>query len=170
MVEDQEDKRSSADPHDELIKLRAEFDESTTPLQRFAARIRCYLGAPLSVAWVVAAIGVWAIANAAYGRHAYDPVPFEDLNTVATVAALIVTLLILAGQRREDEAARRIARLTLHLAAESEQKIAKLIQLLEEQRRDNAAIPDRRDEEAEQMGASASLRQVLERLESDESA
>ena len=85
-----------------------------------------------------------------------------------SVGALIATILILAGQSREDEAARRVARLTLHLAAESEQKIAKLIRLVEEQRRDSAVIPDRPDPEAEQMSSPAGPRAVLERLEEEE--
>jgi uncharacterized membrane protein len=169
MAEDRRDERPAADSHDELIQMRAEFEGSTTSLQRLAAQLRYSMGAPATALLVTGLIMVWVVANTALGRHALDPGPFEALNTVCTVAALIATLLILAGQRREDEAARRIARLTLHLAAESEQKIAKLIQLLEEQRRDNPTMPDRHDPEAEQMGASASPRQVLERLNESES-
>jgi len=168
MTKDGRDERPAADSHDELIQMSAEFEGSTTSLQRLAAWIRCYLGAPVTAILVTGLIIVWVVANIALGRHAYDPRPFDALNTVCTVAALIATLLILAGQRREDEAAKRIARLTLHLAAESEQKIAKLIQLLEEQRRDNPTMPNRHDPEAEQMGASASPRQVLERLNESE--
>jgi uncharacterized membrane protein len=164
MAEHGKDERPTADSHDELIQMRADFEGATTPLQRLAARIRCHMGAPVTALVVTVLAIVWAVANTALGARAYDPAPFAALNSVCTVAALIATLLILAGQRREDEAAKRIARLTLHLAAESEQKIAKLIQLLEEQRRDNPTLPDRHDPEAEQMGASASPRQVLERL------
>jgi uncharacterized membrane protein len=168
MVEHGRDETPAVDSHDELIQMRVEFEGSTTPLQRLAAQIRCHMGAPITALLVTALILVWAVANVALGRRAYDPAPFEAMNTVCTVAALIATLLILAGQRREDEAAKRIARLTLHLAAESEQKIAKLIQLIEEQRRDNPTMRDRHDPEAEQMGASASPRQVLERLNESE--
>jgi len=169
MAEDGRDERPVADSHDELIQLRIEFEGSITSLERLAAGVRRYMGAPSTAIVVTVLIVVWAGANAALGRRAFDPAPFDAMNTVCTVAALIATLLILAGQRREDEAAKRIASLTLHLAAESEQKIAKLIQLLEEQRRDNPTMPNRHDPEAEQMGASASPRQVLERLSESES-
>ncbi len=157
-----------ADPHEELIKLRNEFEQSTTPLQRLIARIRCNLGSPGMVLLVGGAALVWVLVNTALGRRAFDPPPFDTLETFATVAALLATILILAGQRREDEAALRISRLTLHLAAESEQKIAKLIGLIEEQRRDSATLPDRHDPEAEQMASSSGPREVLERLEADE--
>ena len=168
MAESDVDGSSGADPHEELLELRSEFERSATPLQRFAARIRCYLGAPLTAIMVTLAALAWTLVNAAMGRHAFDPAPFAALNTFGTVGALVATVLILAGQRREDEAARRISRLTLHLAAESEQKIAKLIQLVEEQRRDSPVMPDRRDPEAEQMGSPAGPRRVLERLEGAE--
>ena len=166
MADDEGDGRS--DPHKELNKLRDEFEQSTTPLQRLVARIRCQLGSPGMVLLVGGAALAWVLVNTAFGRHAFDPPPFDTLETFATVAALLATILILAGQRREDEAARRISRLTLHLAAESEQKIAKLIGLMEEQRRDSTTMPDHHDPEAEQMAAPVGPRQVLERLEADE--
>ena len=165
MADDEIQQGPGTDPHDELIQLRAEFEQSTTSLQRFAARVRCYLGAPITAIVVTVAAATWVLANLALGSRAYPPAPFHALNTFSTVAALVATILILAGQRREDEAARRVSRLTLHLAAESEHKIAKLIQLLEEQRRDSPIMPDRRDAEAEQMASSAGPRDVLKRLD-----
>ena len=48
--------------------------------------------------------------------------------------------------------------LILELAILSEQKIAKVIQLLEELRRDNPNIHDRRDPEAETMSRAAAIR------------
>jgi uncharacterized membrane protein len=124
-----------------------------------------YLAAPASALVVALAAAAWAIANAVFGRRAWDPPPFAALETFATVAALITTILILAGQRREDQAAEKRARLTLHLVAESEQKIAKLIGLLEEQRRDSVALHDRHDPEAEEMASPAAPKEFLERLE-----
>ena len=168
MADGENDSGGRVDPHDELIKLRTEFEQSTTPLQRLIARIRCHLGSPGMVFLVGGAALAWVLVNTAYGRRAFDPAPFNTLETFATVAALLATILILAGRRREDEAARRISRLTLHMAVESEQKIAKLIGLMEEQRRDSAAIPDRHDPEAEQMASPSGPREVLERLEADD--
>ena len=99
------------------------------------------------------------------GRIAFDPAPYGYLNTLVSVGALVVTILILAGQRREDEATKRVIRLTLHLVAESEEKVAKLIQLVEEQRRDSTSLENRTDAEAERLASPARPRQVLERLE-----
>ena len=168
MADDLSKSDAISDPHQELQSLRAEFERSATPLQRFMVRIRCHIGSPSAAIIAVTAVAGWVLGNAALGRNAIDPSPYPVLNTIVSVGALIATILILAGQRREDEAAKRISRLTLHLAAESEQKIAKLIQLVEEQRRDSPTIPDRHDPEAEQMSSPAGPRAVLERLEAEE--
>ena len=158
-----------ADLHDQLIELRAEFDQAATPLQRLVGRVTCHLASPITPILAAMAAAVWVAANIALGRRAPDPPPFAWLETFATLAALVATLLILAGQRREDEAERRRGRLTLHLAAESEQKIAKLIELIEEQRRDSTAMPNRPDPEAERMASPAEPRAVLQRLDSSAS-
>ena len=51
--------------------------------------------------------------------------------------------------------------LILELAILSEQKIAKVIQLLEESRRDNPVLRNRLDPEAETMGRAANTQSVL---------
>jgi uncharacterized membrane protein len=158
---------TTKDPHDELLALRDEFERSTTPLQRLMGQIRCHLGSPAAVIIAVVLVLGWMVLNVLAARRALDPAPFGYLNTFVSVSALLATIMLLAGQRREDEAARRVSRLTLHLAAESEVKIAKLIQLVEEQRRDSSVIPDRQDEEATQMASPARPREVLERLEGE---
>jgi uncharacterized membrane protein len=70
-------------------------------------------------------------------------------------------VLILATQRREYQLAQLREQLTLELAILTEQKAAKLIQLLEESRRDNPLIADRIDQEAEAMAKPADPEAVL---------
>jgi uncharacterized membrane protein len=82
---------------------------------------------------------------------ALEEFPFPDLGFIATIAALLVALLILTTQRHEEELAESRAQLTLHIALLSERKIAKVIALLEEQRRDNPLLPSRTDYEAAAM-------------------
>ena len=54
--------------------------------------------------------------------------------------------------------------MTLQLAAVSEQKIAKVIELLEEQAQGNPALPDRTDEQAAEMSVASDPKQVLARI------
>ena len=80
----------------------------------------------------------------------------------AGVALQVV--LILATQRREYQLAQLREQLTLELAILSEQKTAKVIQLLEESRRDNPLIRDRVDQEAEAMAQPADPQSVLDAI------
>jgi uncharacterized membrane protein len=72
--------------------------------------------------------------------------------------SLYIVVLILATQRREYQLAQLREQLTLELAILSEQKTAKVIQLLEESRRDNPLIRNRVDQEAEAMAQPADPR------------
>ena len=74
----------------------------------------------------------------------YQP-PFPMIELIATLAALLTTLLILTTQRHEEQADLRRDRLTLQVAVLSEKKVAKIISLLEEQRRDDPLLASRID-------------------------
>ncbi len=73
--------------------------------------------------------------------------------------------LILTSQRRADRLANRRDQLNLEVSILAEQKAAKIIELLEELRRDSPNVRDRRDTEATAMASSAEPQAVLEALE-----
>lgn len=75
-----------------------------------------------------------------------------------------MTILILATQRREDQLAGHREQLTLELGILSEQKAAKIIELLEELRRDSPHLRDRVDHEALALSAPADPEAVLEAI------
>jgi uncharacterized membrane protein len=70
-------------------------------------------------------------------------------------------VLILTTQRRDDQLASYRAQLTIELAILSEQKSAKIISLLEEQRRDHPHLENRADNEAAAMAEAADPQAVL---------
>ena len=150
-----------------MAELHAQAMESRSPLQRSVTRLTAALSRPRAVAAAVTVVLVWMLLNTAaplIGWRAFDAPPFALLELLATVAALLATLMILATQAREEEAARRRSQLTLQLASLSEQKIAKVIRLLEEQRADNPQLSSRADPEAEEMAHSADPGFVLDRI------
>jgi uncharacterized membrane protein len=77
------------------------------------------------------------------------------------LSALYMTMLILITQRREDELAGHRDQLTLELGILSEQKSAKIIELLEELRRDAPDLRNRLDPEATAMSTPADPHEVL---------
>ena len=71
--------------------------------------------------------------------------------------------MILASQRRENLLVQQRKFLRLERAILTEQNIAKVIELLEEVRRDNPFIRDRVDQEAQTMAQPADPQSVLRR-------
>lgn len=120
-------------------------------LQRAIDAITDRLGRPAAVIVLVMAVLAWAGLAAWRGGGRVDQPSFAWLELAATVAALLVAFLILVTQRREDLLADRRAQLTLELALLADKKSAKIIELLEELRRDEPSLADRADPESEDM-------------------
>ncbi|MEO6341167.1 MAG: DUF1003 domain-containing protein [Caulobacteraceae bacterium] len=151
----------------QLADLHEEHARDITPLQRLVVGITALLGRPPVLAAVIAFYLAWMGFNAAassFRLTPFDPFPFVILESATTMVGLFTALLILATQRREEEFSRRREQLTLQLAALSERKIAKVISLLEEQRRENPALSSRTDPEAEDMAQPTDPRRVLNRI------
>ncbi len=150
-----------------IAKLRAEHLENATPLLRLVGRMVKFFGRPQFVGAISVAIVGWIGGNllsAALGHRMIDPPPFQWLGGAVTLTSLYMVVLILVSQEREDQLAHHREMLILELSILSEQKIAKVIQLLEESRRDNPNIHDRRDTEAETMGQAADTQSVLDAI------
>ena len=90
--------------------------------------------------------------------------PFAGLEFVAAIGALLIAALILTTQRREDQLADFRSQLILELSISNDQKIAKIIELLEESRRDNPEIVDRVDDQAAAMSTPSDTEAVLEAI------
>ena len=150
-----------------MADMHARHVEAQTPVQRRISRATRWLSKPLALPIVGTLVVAWVAINhiaALIGLRPFDPPPYNLLELVATVVALFTTLMILATQAREEEAARHRSQLTLQLASLSEQKIAKVIALLEEQRRESDHLSSRHDPEAEQMAQPADPAHVLDRI------
>lgn len=149
---------------EQIAKLYDRHDRRTTRVQRLANKVTVVLGRPMSLVAIFSLAIAWIIGNyvaRALGSKALEEFPFPALGFIATIAALLVALLILTTQRHEQELAESRAQLTLHIALMSERKIAKVIALLEEQRRDNPMLPSRVDHEAADMAQPADAETTL---------
>jgi uncharacterized membrane protein len=147
--------------------LRATHRHEATPLQLAVDRLTAIIGWPGFVALLSLAIAVWIAANlvaARLGLHPLDPPPFAGLQAATATASLLMVALILASQRREDQLADHRDQLILELSISNDQKIAKIIGLLEESRRDNPAISNRVDEQAAAMSTPSDPDAVLEAI------
>jgi uncharacterized membrane protein len=156
------------DSVEHLAELHRQHERSTSAIQRGANRVTSVLGRPGTLAAITLMIVAWMSGNYVaqrFGVKALEQFPFPDLAFVATIAALLVALLILTTQQHQDLLAERRAQLTLQIAVLSERKVAKAIALLEEQRRDNPMLTSRVDKEAEAMAHPVDPGENLKTLE-----
>ena len=122
--------------------------------QRGIERIVAGIGRPLFLVAYVVLVAGWISGNLvarAMGAEVLDAPPFFWLQGFVTASSLLTTIVILIAQNRQSRLAERRAHLDLQVNVLSESKIAKVIALLEELRRDSPAIRDRVDNVAEAM-------------------
>jgi uncharacterized membrane protein len=74
---------------------------------------------------------------------------------------MVISVMILISQSRADRFANLREQMTLEATLLTEQKTRKIIELLEELRRDSPGVRDREDVEARQMAAKADPHEVL---------
>jgi len=151
-----------------ISDLHAEQYRKATPSQRFLDGVVAKLSHPALLIGLTIAILGWIAGNLALawgGVEPFDRPPFPWLQGVASVAAVYLAALILTTQRREDALARHRDQLTLELAILSERKGAKIIELLEEMRRDNPLVQDRVDDDAAVMAKPTDPAAVLNAIE-----
>ena len=148
-------------------RLRAEHEQETSLLQHAVDRVTALVGLPGFVAALMIAIVLWIAANiltGLFGLRPVDPPPFVWLQGAITTGALFVATLILTTQRREEQLSSQRDQLLLELAILNDQKSSKIIELLEELRRDQPTIADRIDKEANTMSTPSDHHSVMDAI------
>ena len=152
---------------DTIAAERRRHEQSAGPIRRMSARATRTAARPgfqatlalLAIAWLG-----WNQLAPLLGGTAFDGPPFDGLANLATGLALFTTLLIVTTQRHENELAERRAELALQLAILGEQRSAKLVQMLDDLRRDMPTIEHRPDPEAIALAQSADAEAVLDAI------
>jgi len=149
---------------DTIAEVHARHRREATRTHRFMQGVVSWVARPHVILLLTFFVAGWIAANLILGDRAFDPPPFPILQDIGTLAALYITLLILITTQREKEIGEHREQLTLELAILSEQKSAKIIQLIEEARRDNPLIGDRHDPEAVELAVPADPEAVLDAI------
>lgn len=151
-----------------IARVHQEHVEMASGLERGLDRVNALITRPGFAVGLTAALAA-GIAVAAWGatdwRAPTETPLFAWIELAATLSALLIAVLILSTQRRQDALAEKRAVLTLELALLSERKTGKIIDLIEELRRDAPGIGDRADAEAEAMAKSADPGAILGAIE-----
>lgn len=145
-------------------ELRAKHKQESSLLQHGVDYLTALVGLPGFVVVLTIAIILWIAGNmlvSSFGLWSIDPPPFVWLQGAISMGALYVATLILSTQRREDKLVGEREQLLLELAILSDKKSSKIIELLQELRRDNPEITDRIDNEARDMSQPSDHHSVM---------
>ncbi|MFA7279337.1 MAG: DUF1003 domain-containing protein [Sterolibacterium sp.] len=169
-------KESAADSERDQISqnIEAVFDFYTredskiSRSQRILERISLYIGQPVFLGIILLFIAIWMLANdfsRLLGWVEFDPAPYFWLQGIVGLAALLTTTIVLIKQNRFAKLEEQRAHLDLKVTLLTEQKAAKLIDLLEELRRDLPNVKNRHDPEADALLQSMNPDLVLAALD-----
>jgi len=136
--------------------------------QRILERISRFVGQPIFLGIILLFVTLWIFTNIAlrlFGIAAFDPAPFFWLQGIVGLSALLTATVVLGKQNRLARLEEQRAHLELKVNLLTEQKAAKLIDLLEELRRDLPNVRDRHDSEAAALQQSMNPDLVLAALD-----
>jgi len=127
------------------------------------------LGKPRTIYVTLSIVVGWVAFNVVtskvFGWQRIDPPPFFWLQGMVALSALLMTTLVLITANRQTRNAEERSHLDLQVNLLAERKVAKLIALVEELRRDLPMVRDRIDREADAMQAAVDPHAMLEALE-----
>jgi uncharacterized membrane protein len=145
------DATAPADPVErnisDIVALQKEELAALGPAQRRLEVISRKVAQPAYLVGVVVFILAWigaSLLSLRLGGRSFDPPPFEWLQGLITFTALLTATVVLIGQSRQMRLAEQRAHLDLQISLLTEEKVTKLIHLLEELRRD-LPVRDRHD-------------------------
>jgi uncharacterized membrane protein len=148
--------------------VREELKRSTS--QRFAENIGGFVGRPTFLIVILIFVILWIGANLALhygGRTMFDESPFVALHGIMGLAGLLTTVVVLIKQNRISRLSEQRDHLDLKVTLLIEQKTAKLIDLMEELRRDLPNVKNRHDSGAAVLQQAMSPDRVLAALDEE---
>jgi uncharacterized membrane protein len=145
-------------------------EQKRSASQRHAERIGGFVGRPAFLVVILLFVSVWMGANlvlTVWGRAPFDEAPFFWLQGLLGLAALLTTTVVLIKQNRVAKLGEQRDHLDLKVTLLIEQKTAKLIDLIEELRRDLPNVKHRHDSDAVVMQQAMRPQAVLAALDEE---
>ena len=159
------------DPFNESIEtiaaLHARMERRVGPHQRAVESFTSFFGRPRFLYLILLFVVLWIAINLllpAYGIRSFDPPPFSWLQGTVGLSALLMTIIILITENRHSKHTDQRRHLDLQVTLLVEQKVTKVIDLLEQIRRDSPNLQDRYDPQAEALKVSIDPHEALSTL------
>jgi uncharacterized membrane protein len=151
-----------------VASIRARAEQRLDRHQRMIEVLTAALGRPRTVYVALSIVAGWVAFNVVapklFGWQSIDPPPFFWLQGMVALSALLMTTLVLITENRQTRHAEERSHLDLQVNLLAEHKVAKLIALVEELRRDLPMVRNRIDQEADAMQEAVDPHAMLEAL------
>jgi uncharacterized membrane protein len=152
-----------------VASIRARAEQRLDRHQRMMEVLTTALGRPRTVYLTLSIVVGWMAFNLVtpklFGWPRIDPPPFFWLQGMVALSALLMTTMVLITANRQTRNAEERSHLDLQVNLLAERKVAKLIALVEELRRDLPMVRDRIDREADSMQKAVDPEAMLAALE-----
>jgi uncharacterized membrane protein len=139
---------------DAIVELQTKAQRNLPRHHRVVESVTAFFSRPAFLYGILIMAILWVLPNVLprrFGSQPFDPPPFYALQGIVSFSALLITTGVLIKQTRQEQLAEQRAQLSLQMNLLAEQKITKLIELVEELRRDLPDVQDRHDPESEVM-------------------
>jgi uncharacterized membrane protein len=153
---------------DSVLEVQKRESEQRSASHRFIDQVSRSIGRPLYLFGLLGFAGSWIGINVLaprWGLPRFDPAPFPLLDGILSLAALVSTTVILIAQNRQTRIEQQHTHIALQVNLMTEQKVAKIINLIEELRRDLPMVKDRYDPQAASFAKETNALQVLNAIE-----
>lgn len=137
-----------------IVAMRINAERKVSYHQRLIERATSALGRPLAVYVILLLVMLWIAAyvfHKAFDLPVFDAPPFAWLQDIVSISALFMTIIVLATQNRQARFTEQRRHLDLQITLLTERKVSKVIELLEDLRRDMPSVKNHFDPEAEAM-------------------
>jgi uncharacterized membrane protein len=168
MIADSSDTKQVNQNIDAVLDFYAREDGKMSFAQRLLERISCFIGEPIFLVLILFFVVIWIAGNlllAVYSVNQFDPPPFHFLQGIIGLSALLTATIVVSNQNRLARLEEQRAHLDLKVNLLTEQKTAKMIDLLEELRFDLPNVRNREDSEAAELKHAMNPDQVLAALD-----
>jgi uncharacterized membrane protein len=150
-----------------VVEYQLRSEQGLDQHQRVIEAITRNVGRPRFLYGTLLVVVLWVGVHevlALFGITFFDPPPFSWLQGLITLSALSVSIMVLITQNREAKQTEHRRHLDLQVTLLVEQKVTKVIALLEELRRDLPSVQNRVDPNAEAMQETVDPQAVLNAL------
>ncbi len=150
-----------------LAEISEREEARVSGMQLAIERISGFFGSPGYFAWVIAFILIWVAVNTWAARADwtfYDEPPFFWLQGIVSSNALLLTIAVLIRQNRMSQLAQHRAHLDLQINLLTEHKVTKILQVIDDIRRDLPMIPTPVDAEVSELTKRADAGAILDAI------